>query len=1243
MFLLLCLQAAWADPKLPVREGLEAWYDVGRQVDARRALGKPAPAGPIDVLYDASGRERHAAAPDEAARPLWMDGRLRFDGLRQHLLAAWGRGSANELTIFVVAAPFSNRGGFRAFLALHGEGANDFQSGLTLDQGPAGSERFDTLNAEGAGFGGARDLLNDATDFGVLARFRVEVGAARVALAGQASRERSGPPLALHALSLGARRFAFGAPPVSTGFLDGELAEVLIYGRALGAAEAEAVDAYLAQKHGTGRRIPLPRLPEGARRLVRAADPPPVKVLEPGWSVRELPLALNNINNVLYRPDGALVALAYDGDLHLLRDTDGDGLEDKAELFWDNRGRLRAPIGMALHPRGVVVPSKGKVSLIAEGGVETVLASGWTELPHGVDALGAAVAADGSVYFGLGCANFTAPYANYRLDGERGTILKITPQGREIVATGIRFPVALRFDAAGELFATDQEGATWLPNGNPFDELLHIRKGRHYGFPPRHPKHLPDVIDEPSVFDYAPQHQSTCGFAFGPDGDAFVTAYSRGKIFRTTLVKSAVGYVARSRVFALLTSMPVDVCFAPDGQLLVAAHGGGPDWGSGPSGKGRLFKLKAEDVARPVLAWPQGPREIRVAFDRPVEPARARTADVEYGAHVDAGDRWESIRPGYQVVGDQLAEPRFGLPLLSAQLSSDRRTLLLPSAPHPLAAGYALTLPDAELRYDLHGVEASWEGDVRWSGWLPHADLEVARALTKGSAAHDELWALLARPGTLTLRMKVDLRDILRPAVQPGARLDHAWPAERATLTFSGGTSKELTTSSAEPLPVEISLRTPGELRVHVHTAEDARPRALPLRRFLLPWASTTRERPKGPREIPEIAGGRWSAGRELFFGETAGCGKCHKARGRGGEIGPDLSNLPMRDYASVLRDIERPSFAIHPDYAAQVFALEDGRVLSGVARARGDELLLADSQGRLTSFPKASVRRARPSEISIMPEGLAQGLGPEKMRDLLAFLLEEDPRLHDYGAQSPPPPRSRDELRAVLAGSVEAPRRPLRVLLVDGPKDHGPGEHDYPAWRRAWTTLLARAPDLRVEGVTWASADVVVLYQRGSWDAERAKEVDALLARGGGLVLAHYAVDGGKDPAGMAKRIGLAWQGGRSKFRHGALELSFAPHPITRNFTKAVFHDESYWNLMGDVKDVEVLASGVEEGEPRPLLWAKESGGGRVFVSILGHFSWTFDDPLFRALLLRGIAWSAKEPADRFNELIEPGARLGE
>ena len=39
-----------------------------------------------------------------------------------------------------------------------------------------------------------------------------------------------------------------------------------------------------------------------------------------------------------------------------------------------------------------------------------------------------------------------------------------------------------------------------------------------------------------------------------------------------------------------------------------------------------------------------------------------------------------------------------------------------------------------------------------------------------------------------------------------------------------------------------------------------------------------------------------------------------------------------------------------------------------------------------------------------------------------------------------------------------EAELKPLRIVLVDGEKDHGTGEHDYPAWKKVWTPLLAKA-----------------------------------------------------------------------------------------------------------------------------------------------------------------------------------------
>src|SRR5205807_2594678 len=110
-------------------------------------------------------------------------------------------------------------------------------------------------------------------------------------------------------------------------------------------------------------------------------------------------------------------------------------------------------------------------------------------------------------------------------------------------------------------------------------------------------------------------------------------------------------------------------------------------------------------------------------------------------------------------------------------------TLILATAPQREAVQYALTLPglgrpakadpktgalpqhpQIDLDYALAGVAATWQPKTGpgWSGWLPHLDLAVARAFTAGSADHDRLWQSLQGPGTLTLRTRLNLTDLLR-------------------------------------------------------------------------------------------------------------------------------------------------------------------------------------------------------------------------------------------------------------------------------------------------------------------------------------------------------------------------------------------------------------------------------------------------------------------------------------------------
>jgi putative heme-binding domain-containing protein len=361
---------------------------------------------------------------------------------------------------------------------------------------------------------------------------------------------------------------------------------------------------------------------------------------------------------------------------------------------------------------------------------------------------------------------------------------------------------------------------------------------------------------------------------------------------------------------------------------------------------------------------------------------------------------------------------------------------------------------------------------------------------------------------------------------------------------------------------------------------------------------------------------------------------------------------MPSRDYASNLRDILHPSHAINPEFIGYQVRLTDETVLTGVLRQEAGNWILGDSQGRFHELDKADIQQIAPSQLSVMPTGLLDTLDKQQVRDLMSYLMNPPPSMPLSGPIAAPKVRSAQQVAHVLEGSqpLPEPLRKLSVVLVAGPKDHGPAEHDYPAWLLQWGQLLTAAPrvDLRV---AWEfpspeqieRADVLVFFQKGSWDNVRAKAMDAYFARGGGAIYLHWAVNGSDRVEDFSKRIGLASWGGKIKYRHGPLELKVenSQHPIMRNVPTLDLLDESYWMLTGDVSKIDLLASSQEDGQPTPQLWTYEPGQGRVFVSIPGHYSWTFDDPIFRAVVLRAMAWVSKEPIDRFNELVPLGARI--
>jgi glucose/arabinose dehydrogenase len=250
------------------------------------------------------------------------------------------------------------------------------------------------------------------------------------------------------------------------------------------------------------------------------------------------------------------------------------------------RGFRESTLGLTWLGGRLYVSDKGRVSVLTDpdgdrraNGRRTLV----DRLPNGRHQQDAIVAgSDGRLYLGSGSTCNACPQD----DPRSAAILSLLPSGKDlrVVASGLRNPYGLAFDAHGQLWATDN-GRDERSLNAP-DELDRIVPGHRYGFPGCYGvrRGTGCAGTDPPVADLEP-HSSADGLAFAPAsfspgmaGDAFIAlwgtyfGHARGRYVARVHLAAGKPVVTR---FATGLDHPLAVAFTPAGELLVA------DWGTG--------------------------------------------------------------------------------------------------------------------------------------------------------------------------------------------------------------------------------------------------------------------------------------------------------------------------------------------------------------------------------------------------------------------------------------------------------------------------------------------------------------------------------------------------------------------------------------------------------------------------------------------------------------------------------------
>jgi putative heme-binding domain-containing protein len=157
-----------------------------------------------------------------------------------------------------------------------------------------------------------------------------------------------------------------------------------------------------------------------------------------------------------------------------------------------------------------------------------------------------------------------------------------------------------------------------------------------------------------------------------------------------------------------------------------------------------------------------------------------------------------------------------------------------------------------------------------------------------------------------------------------------------------------------------------------------------------IPAASKKKIKPWVPPIVvgPEV-------GEEIFFSDTheASCSKCHYAKGKGEEIGPELDTVAaVQTPEYIIESILNPSAEIVKGYETVLIMTVDGIPYTGIIREEDEEVIVlaVEEAGEIEEIViyRDEIEAMKKQELSMMPGNLDELLSVKDLYGVISFLL---------------------------------------------------------------------------------------------------------------------------------------------------------------------------------------------------------------------------------------------------------------